>query len=476
MITHTSSSDFVSVDMLDAPYSPESPKSAPESVLETKLDSKPQSDSVPKWGYFVFYLLGIGSVMGMFMYIVSLDFYKQIFQDFTFLAYIFNLVFNVGGWFVSTFFALPIQSYIRPHKIMTAFFTFNFFVLCVAIALNYTCTLPAVMEQGSSSHWAVMSLLIICVACHGITYGINSSCIYSVTGPISPNYTSAVMAGSASAGFVVALLRMIAKGIASAVGSSLYVNMVSTNVFFSIAALVQLICIITSALLIKMPFTEKSIPRSISTSGPVDIELVEIQAVKEGTDPTEQKQTEPPKDTLLVKMKEWFQTLKASALPGFCVTLTFFITYSLYPGVISDYQSNMNQQFNDTGWFLVSILAIYSMGDWLGRSFSVFRKIHFINYKWLWAVLSWRVLFFPLFILFLRFNLSVYDPFKFVAGFALSFTGGYLGSVSMMQGAELAKGRRYAGSVMTFWLNGGIALGAIFGIILKFATASMPRT
>jgi hypothetical protein len=455
-----------------------SPEALPEPVVETKVElSQSPSDAVPKWGYFIFYLLGIGSVMCNHMYIVSLDFYKEIFTDFSFLAYMFNLVFIFGGWFTSTFFALPIQSYVRQHKIMTICYSLNFFILCVAIALNYCCTLPTVVEQGSSPHWAVMSLLIICIACHGIAYGINSSSIFTVTGPISPNYTSAVMAGLASAGFVVALLRIIAKGIATAVGSSLYVEMVSTNVFFAIAAIIQLACIVTSALLIKMRFTEKSIPRNVAKSEPVDVELDYVQVAKQETEPTEQKQPEEsPKDTLLVKIKDWFRTLKASVLPGFCVALTFFITYSLFPGIISDFQSNMNQQFNDSGWFLVSILAVYSMGDWLGRTSSIFRKIHFINYKWLWAVLVWRLLFYPLFILFLRFNLSVYDPFKFVAAFALSFTGGYFGSVSMMHGAELIRGKRYAGNVMTFWLNAGISLGAVFEIVLKFATESMPRS
>jgi hypothetical protein len=297
-----------------------------------------------------------------------------------------------------------------------------------------------------------------------------------VAGPISQSYTSAVLAGTASAGLIVALLRIIAKGVATAVGSTLYVDMVATNIFFSIAAVVQLTCIILSALLIKMKFTEKAIPRN-KKEVVVEIELANIE-MKEGTDPdvVPIPPVPVPKDTLVINIKEWFRTLRASALPGFGVLLTFLITYALYPGVLTDYSSTMNSSFNETGWFVVSILASYSLGDFLGRALSVVRKIHVIPYKWMWTVVVARLLFFALFLLFLRWNAVIYDPFKFVAGFALSFTGGLFACISMMQGSEVVRGSRYAGSVMTFWLNGGISLGAILGVVLKFATASMPRS
>ncbi len=49
------------------------------SINDEACAPSPGSDKkkLPIWGYAVFFLLGLGAVMGMFMFIAALDFYKK---------------------------------------------------------------------------------------------------------------------------------------------------------------------------------------------------------------------------------------------------------------------------------------------------------------------------------------------------------------------------------------------------------------
>ncbi|KAL0478118.1 equilibrative nucleoside transporter [Acrasis kona] len=447
-----------------------SPKDIKDVVSSTTTDTDQgqrihteKEDYAPIWGYFVFYLFGVGVVMSYFTFILCLDFYRNVFIDFAYLSIVFNIGFNCGGWVTSTFFALPLQSIIRSHILMVLFFCINIFCLVVAIVLNYCCTLDTVSVIGPPNR-LIMSLLCIDLCVLGISYGVCSSCLFSVVGPISPKYTSAVMAGIGSAGILVSIIRLISKAIASVVPRTLYVQMIAANCFFSIAVIIQVCCLIASACLIKMPFTIKSIPRKPRNKK----ELEEVDSLE---------QSGPvPKEPFSDKIKAWFQVVGACALPGSYVLYTFTITYCMYPGIITGYKSNMNEYFQASGFFSATTLACYSLGDFIGRLISVFRKLHIIPVKWLWTVLLWRILFIPLLIVYLRYNLTIYDPLKILAAFFFSLLGGYFGSISMMMGSGMVKGRRYAGSAMTFWLNSGVALGAIIGAPIGYACSLMNQS
>ncbi|KAL0476283.1 equilibrative nucleotide transporter [Acrasis kona] len=439
-----------------------------------KKDEKP----VPLYAYFAFYILGVGSVMSLFVFILSIDYYKKVFdqENKKYIPSIFNLVFNLGSVFTSTFVAIPIQSYVRSHRIMFSLFTLNLIVLLCTVAVNYSSSLPSVYEKDSPTQSGVFSVVCIFVAVLGFSCGINTACVFSVVNPIGPKYTSAVMGGIGSAGFLVAVFRMISLAVQTAVPKTITNQMIIVNVYFGIAALIQLICIIVSGLLIKMSFTIVSIPRRNK-----DVEMPKVMDPQDFLERSNESMvvtTPQPKvqESVLDRIKDYLKTVWIAIAPGSNVYITFVITYSLYPTILALYVSTMNQYFQESGFFVATVLACYSLGDFLGRVLSVFKKVHFIPVNWMWLVVYARVLFYVLLILYLRYNLTIYDPLKITGGFFMSLTGGYIGSVSMMQGAQRVKGKRYAGGAMTLFLNGGIASGAVLGVAIGFAVAKMPQS
>jgi len=145
---------------------------------------------------------------------------------------------------------------------------------------------------------------------------------------------------------------------------------------------------------------------------------------------------------------------------------------SLFPGV-SSLIKPQNPSDSWKFWFPILLIFTFQVGDLIGRTVP---KWFLMNFKLLTPLNFCRIVFFPLFIL------SVESEFKpeifliksnilpFVFMIVFSISNGYLGTIAMVSGPTHVDDheRETAGTIMSFWLNFGLAAGTWTGLVINY--------
>jgi equilibrative nucleoside transporter 1/2/3 len=432
----------------------------------TDHEKLPASSIVPSdryhIAYFIMVLMGIGSLLPGFVYLLSLDFYFSVFPDFREISYIFNFGFNAGQ-VVALLVLLLLESRTSLQFRLIFFYTINFVGLSASAVVNYFASTESFLDQHSWKHKAA-SWTVVCISSVlGISCGVVIGACFSLAGRFPSRYFSAVMTGISAAGIVTASLRIGSKGIQDATGNrSLQAQMISTNVYFGLATLIQVACVIGTFFLMKLPITQ-FVTRDTET----------VQEISDDPQLESDKYMDW-QSRMSRSLSEWFITIKNLIFPGLGAFFTFTVTLSIYPGLIVDIRSQ-DSHFQASQWSTVLMLACYALCDFLGRSLAGLKQFHFVQntsgrvISWV-LVVSRALILYPVFFLLIRFALHVIDPVKFVACGLLGFSGGYLGSICMMQGGYMAKEgeQKKSGMIMTFWLNVGCFTGALLALLLGY--------
>ena len=162
----------------------------------------------------------------------------------------------------------------------------------------------------------------------------------------------------------------------------------------------------------------------------------------------------------------------------FSVFMTFLITLSVFPSVLSEIKPNSSTRLGDTYFTPVTCFLLFNLGDFIGRT--VAGSFQVLSKRWLIILSVARVVFIPLFIFCNcrpgdKRSLHVWfknDAYPIVFTLLCSLTNGYFASLAMMYGPQLVpKGpeQAAAGACMAF----GLGLGLMCGAFLSFGVVSI---
>ncbi|KAI0215239.1 Equilibrative nucleoside transporter 1 [Lamellibrachia satsuma] len=199
-----------------------------------------------------------------------------------------------------------------------------------------------------------------------------------------------------------------------------------------------------------------------------------LNVAKNNSDEEVCVETKPHEIPLLAVFKMiWGQALT--------VFFTFFVTLSCYPSINGSIESvNMDTSkhlpWENTYFKIVGFFLFFNVGDLIGRSTAGLVQWPREDSWWLTIICVVRVLFIPVFILCnvqpRHASLPVLinnDYVPLVASCLFGFSNGHLGTLIMMYGPRrvTVENKEMAGSMLTFFLALGLAVGSLFSLLIK---------
>jgi len=163
-----------------------------------------------------------------------------------------------------------------------------------------------------------------------------------------------------------------------------------------------------------------------------------------------------------VTMRIWVEALN--------VFLAFFITLSLFPGVLLLIESHHGIREDR---FAIALIFTFQVFDFFGRILTRFVKFPSARYLWIPSV--GRFSFFAFFILAQQNRVFTSDYWTFAFDAAMALSNGYLGTLAVMYAPERVEDheREAAGNIMAFMLNLGLFVGVHAALVLlKILTGS----
>lgn len=151
----------------------------------------------------------------------------------------------------------------------------------------------------------------------------------------------------------------------------------------------------------------------------------------------------------------------------FIVFLLFFSTLLLWPPLITEIKSFNFPHLQQTQWWSLLLLAVFSLSDCIGRVCVPYRG--WLTKDNIWIAVLLRFLLFPLIICSVKGLYFTNDLFSTVFVFALGFTNGYLGTLSIVMVNERVEENEkgVVGTFTGFFLNAGLVFGASAGLTFK---------
>mmetsp|Transcript_67147 Transcript_67147/g.132220 ORF Transcript_67147/g.132220 Transcript_67147/m.132220 type:complete len:462 (+) Transcript_67147:25-1410(+) len=152
--------------------------------------------------------------------------------------------------------------------------------------------------------------------------------------------------------------------------------------------------------------------------------------------------------------------LRKVAFSELMLFTVFFSTLLLWPPLITEIKSFNFPYLQETQWWPLILLTIFSSADCIGRVSLPFRMG--LNSSNIWVAVLLRLILFPLLICSAKGIYFTHDAFSVFFVFCLGFTNGYLGSLTIILINEQVeeKDKGVVGMFSGFFLNMGCVLGA----------------
>jgi solute carrier family 29 (equilibrative nucleoside transporter), member 1/2/3 len=322
------------------------------------------------------------------------------------------------------------------------------------------------------------TLAITISAVLGFVDSIVQGSIFAMAGMFNPRYVAGLMLGQGMSAVIVSILRVISKVSVADTNDGVKE---STYIFFGLSCAVIIICVIAYLLVLeRSPVTKHylDIPArsrdaefqkrlassnpSVHTTLPYDDTNRMLQQ-QQGQQYSGQGQ-----ESSSSKISYWNVFLKLWPL-GLSVGLVFLVTLSIFPGLTSNLKST-TQSLNDTHWFSVIMVAMFNIGDLIGRSAPSYDKFIVLGQRGIIIGAICRIVFIPIFILMVLQKVFTSDPVQYIVMLIMSISNGYLGTLCMMFGPQrtAVHERETAGTMMVFLLTGGLTGGVWLGLLWQY--------
>eukprot|EP00062_Callorhinchus_milii_P013070 gi/632960783/ref/XP_007896396.1/ PREDICTED: equilibrative nucleoside transporter 1 [Callorhinchus milii] len=345
----------------------------------------------------------------------------------------------------------------------------------IAIFLLFLLTSVLVkINMNPTTFFIITMVTIISVNSFG---AVLQGSVFGLAGLLPTYYTTPIMSGQGMAGTFAALALICAIASGSEQTNSAFG-------YFITACGVILIAILAYLGLPRLEYAQHHFRKERSnhtapteTSDEADAKFNFLP--KDGTHDTEKV----PSISLMDKEEEAEQSenvpviaiFKKLWLMALLVCFTFTVTIGVFPAVTVDVKSIVSPKGTWGLYFIpIGCFLFFNVFDWVGRSLTAIFMWPGHNSRLLPVLVLCRVLFVPLFMLCNVWprRLPVFfahDAWFIVFMIFFSFSNGYLASLCMCYGPKKVspKEAETAGTIMSFFLSLGLALGAVLSFLFR---------
>eukprot|EP01025_Chloroclados_australasicus_P061182 TRINITY_DN799_c0_g3_i6.p1 TRINITY_DN799_c0_g3~~TRINITY_DN799_c0_g3_i6.p1 ORF type:complete len:435 (+),score=37.55 TRINITY_DN799_c0_g3_i6:132-1436(+) len=389
-------------------------------------------------GRIIYCMMGIGLLFPWNAFLTAIDYFELIYPgkhvDRTFtVVYLPLCLFTIAM-------AIHFNSVVRGRiRVIASFIGFT-----LTMALVPTLD-AATIDNNRSGTNATYALTCIAVGIAGVCDGFGQGSLFGETAKLTPDFTQALVQGTALSGIAVSLLRIITKA------SWESNERASAMLYFSISVLFTFLCVIL------FTFYLPNIPYIKQASRRID----SVEFVLERHPIGEHESVDVVVNNSKLKNSrtfEYFQVLRKIWREALTNVLIYVITLSIFPGFLTeDIESKALGS-----WYPVLLIFVFNIADFIGKSLPPMGLL-----KKSWTILIsciLRVLFVPLFAMGAYVKLVDYG--FFLLTFMLGVSNGFLTDLAMMSAPLHIKQpalQEIAGNIMVFALVTGLLIGAILG-------------
>ncbi|XP_033835899.1 equilibrative nucleoside transporter 1-like [Periophthalmus magnuspinnatus] len=329
--------------------------------------------------------------------------------------------------------------------------------LCVIFVVFLITAVVVKVKMEPLPFFTLTMIKIVCINSFG---AVLQGSLFGLAGILPATYTTPIMSGQGLAGTFAAFSMICALASGSALQDSAFG-------YFITACAVILLAIMSYFVLPKMEFFQYYIesngshPSAADEENKMDLLKKEDATEKRPVVNLTEEDARPTVSVVNIFKQIWVMALS--------VCFIFTVTIGTFPAVTVDVKSTVADGGDWEMYFIpVSCFLLFNLMDWVGRSLTAVVMWPGKDSKWLPALVIFRIIFIPLFILCNvqpRNNLPVlfyHDAWYIIFMIFFSFSNGYLASLCMCFGPKKVAPHEAetAGAIMAFFLSLGLALGA----------------
>lgn len=470
--------------------------------------------------YFIFFCLGIGSLLPWNAFITAATYYSTRFCNESFensFESFFSMFYTASqplGLLFTIYYKKNFSSK-RFVRVPLLIYTFLFFWTTMFVLMK---SFPAKALFG-----VTLIFTFICGLCSSIMNG----GLFGISGILpSSAHTAAIMNGQGLVGFIVSLISLIIVASDNKQSNSCDddnqndINNTTTTdddnacnydtidygafVFFLLATIMLVVCVLLFYYLLRLDFVryylKLHLKENIDAMGNIEIQTNPLQPPEQQSTAGNEESGEQSRGVSvdrspsteaaalgrtksfavpLVSHAEVYSILQKIRIPAIAVTITYMMSLSVFPPLLVQMQSIHNcsdsyRSFQDL--WIPLLFLIFNLGDFLGRvSAQYWPKTSFITAHNIWIFTSLRI-FIILGMFFCKIDhtqlpvLFPFDAAPIILLLALGFSNGFYANLCMMFGPTLVEPEdgSLAGTIMVFCLCTGLLLGSCLSFLVLY--------
>nr|XP_043618515.1 equilibrative nucleotide transporter 8-like [Erigeron canadensis] len=385
--------------------------------------------------YMIHFLLGAGYLVPWNSFITAVDYFEDLYPS-KHISKVFSVAYMVAAMTVLLILTCWSSKMKLPGLKKRMNLGYGLFVLALMVApvTDWVDQTSGFIRQGSNVAFVV---LVLMVAVTGFAEGLTGGSLIGATGKLPDRYMQAVVAGNASAGVLVCMLRIITK---ASLPHSRKGLRTSTHIYFFTSTLIELLCVLFFNLIHKLPTIRHYTTKTAHTNNNFSTTF------------------KPKKTGHVLKNLKWLAT---------SMVVIYIVTLSIFPGYLSE--NVKSSHFGD--WYPVFLITAFNIGDFSGKCLTAVYVVK--KSRWVvWACIA-RLLFYPLFMgcVFGPKWLRSEVPVSLLT-LLLGVSNGYLTSVLMIVAPKSVsvEESNIAGIVMSLFLAIGLVIGSALGWLWNIKT------
>ncbi|CAG8610987.1 13229_t:CDS:2 [Funneliformis mosseae] len=430
-------------------------RSSQETSEEDTIQQVPPEDNY-RVVYLIFLLQGVAMLLGWNVFINASVFFQQSFLGSGF-ADNFQNYFSIV-YMSSNLFFLGLA--LLTHKSENISFRITFAIsLMISIFVLIAISTHYIEFFGPTIYFY---FVVTSIGIMGATAALQQNEIFALVSQFSPIYTQSVMSGQGFAGSAIAVSQILS-ALMIPPSSNLDENDLrrSALLYFICATIISLVTLISYFILIRLPLY---------------LHYIQVRMIQNA------ESVENTYDQKL--LKETFNKIRILA---FTVGFVFFVTLSLFPSITTSIKSVVDEEnkskFRQDYLFIPLHFLIFNIGDWLGRSLPSLQSFVTTDSVKLALMSIARIIFFPIFLM-CNVDVGSYgtrtwplminsDLIYFLTLWLFAVSNGYMGSLTMMAAPQVeGVNKGLAGTIMSFCLVLGLAIGSVFSFPMRAISCS----
>ncbi|BAF23146.2 equilibrative nucleotide transporter 1 [Oryza sativa Japonica Group] len=374
--------------------------------------------------YAIFFTLGTGFLLPWNAYITAVDYFSYLYPGAP-VDRVFSVSYMLACFLPLVLIVLCFPKSSAPARINTGMSLFTVALLVVPV-------MDAVYVRGVPGLYGAFDVTVAATVLCGVADALVQGGVIGFAGELPARYMQAVVAGTATSGVLVSVLRVITKGVYPQDANGLRKSAI---LYFVVSIVVMIICIVCYNVADKLPV------------------VIYYKNIK--------KRAQKAEEDGGMSGSAWRSTLWSIVgrvkWHGIGIALIYAITLSIFPGYITE--DVHSEALKD--WYPIMLITAYNVFDLVGKSLPAFYFLENANIAVAGSFA--RLLFYPLFYgclhgpSFFRTEIPVT-----ILTCLLGFTNGYLTCILMTLAPKAVpiQHSETAGIVIVLFLVAGLVVGS----------------